>query len=1157
MSARRERLLNAPALVIMSASVLLALFVLFPRQPAFRDPANLNAKDALSIAYLRVLVQADPQNHPLRLSFVQLLTEAGEDEEAVQALAPLKTAPPERLRFEIGLADVRLSLQRLYRRNLDEAGTAALSAQITAAFQQLLPLAATGSERQALAVEAERFGAPSVMALLTEQLAARASLPAEQAKWWAEAGRHRLANGEPQRAGEHYRRAFTLETDKARQQQLAPALLQAFLASGDLKAALASARDTVAALPEDDALLLLAISVAEQGGDQPLAYRWLQRLQRRQADDRALAERTLRKALSLGRLDDALPLSRKLAAGLSPSATDARALALRQLLARSFDWNSAWPEALEQWYWLAMRAPDAENEARAFALAKSGGDDARALALIEAAMSRRALSDEEVSHYRLAGLRSGEPSRLTSRLDAYLSAHPHHRAAWRELAAIRTAEGESALAARAFARAADGSQLDAVSRLQQAEALRDAGEPAAALDLLLASGEPAEGNRAADYWRLRADLAWALERDALAGEASEHLLQHYAAGDRQAIDRLLSLARLKGDGTAIVRWARYGWQQTGERDYLIVLMDRAWQRGDWPQLDALMSEATAAGGKFDSHPRYWQYRAEQAQRAADYPAALAALKRMLTGRAFDTEALETYLWALLAAEPLPRAELVQMVEQFAPLAAGSPHLAEAFAATYLQLGQAQQATPLFRQSLLARRDDPVWRLLVADNLEWLGCVGSANRLRFDTLEWLQTHAAPLPAYGGDDRLADRFFGRRDVAAVKVFAEPWQLFAGADANVAPRLDNARQFALRWLNPRLSLPAWRDVADSWRNADAATLMTLIDNVRERLLIDLAGATANSVLPMTLNDVAARVVRSSSGPRSQRGRNRTVTNAPGVERRECLSLLDDLGIGVLKAKLPAVPEKQPAQEKSASAAKSASSEKNSFAEKQVAADAPAAHRKLWVLRNASIPVRPEHVEGLNGAPAENAATTPAATAHVMQFRFAAPRDEKISVRPEHVEGSNGAPAADAAATPAANTHVMQFSFSAPRDEKDSVRPEHVEGLNGAPAADAAATSAATAHVMQFSFSAPRDEKISVRPEHVEGPNGAPTADAATTPAATAHAMQFSFSAPRDEKISVRPEHVEGPNGALAADAAKLATHFTASPPLAAHLPADKVRK
>src|SRR5215217_3067115 len=100
---RRESLLNAPALMFMTAVVLIAFWVLFPRQPAFRDPANLSAKDALSVAYLRVLVQSDPHNVPLRLSFVQLLTEAGMTDEAVSAIAPLHGASESALVYEIQL----------------------------------------------------------------------------------------------------------------------------------------------------------------------------------------------------------------------------------------------------------------------------------------------------------------------------------------------------------------------------------------------------------------------------------------------------------------------------------------------------------------------------------------------------------------------------------------------------------------------------------------------------------------------------------------------------------------------------------------------------------------------------------------------------------------------------------------------------------------------------------------------------------------------------------------------------------------------------------------------------------------------------------------------------------------------------------------------
>src|SRR5690348_17277656 len=141
----RESLLNGPALMFMSTVLLIAFWVLFPRQPAFRDPSNLSAKDALSVAYLRVLVQSDPNNAPLRLSLVQVLTEAGLTEEAVQAMEPLKRASRPGLAYEIGMAELKLSLQQLYRHPPQDV-EAALRARIAQLIPSLLHIAANGRE---------------------------------------------------------------------------------------------------------------------------------------------------------------------------------------------------------------------------------------------------------------------------------------------------------------------------------------------------------------------------------------------------------------------------------------------------------------------------------------------------------------------------------------------------------------------------------------------------------------------------------------------------------------------------------------------------------------------------------------------------------------------------------------------------------------------------------------------------------------------------------------------------------------------------------------------------------------------------------------------------------------------------------------------------
>src|SRR5690348_1944323 len=167
--AQRESLLNAPALLFMSAVLLIAFWILFPRQPAFRDPANLSAKDALSVAYLRVLVQSDPKNAPLRLSFVQLLTEADMLDEAAAAIAPLQTASSSTLTYEIRLTDLRLALQQLYRRPESQIEQA-LRIRIAELVPSLLHIARDDKELSQVVSLAEQFGEPGLLAETFEHL---------------------------------------------------------------------------------------------------------------------------------------------------------------------------------------------------------------------------------------------------------------------------------------------------------------------------------------------------------------------------------------------------------------------------------------------------------------------------------------------------------------------------------------------------------------------------------------------------------------------------------------------------------------------------------------------------------------------------------------------------------------------------------------------------------------------------------------------------------------------------------------------------------------------------------------------------------------------------------------------------------------------------
>ncbi|HEX4909244.1 MAG TPA: tetratricopeptide repeat protein [Permianibacter sp.] len=866
----REALLNGPALLIMSAVILVALWVLFPRQPAFRDPQNLRASDALSIAYLRVLVRSDPDNVPLRLSFVQLLTEAGSHPEAVEALAPLLAQPEPRYAFEIALAKIRLQLQQLFRApESDQAQT--LRASIRNGFDAVLLLALTVNEQTALLAEARKFGEPAVLAALFENLLTRRDLVGVgRGQILRDAAAFHLAANQPAQAAARWREAFDLLIVPAERREVALSAMQAWLAAGRAAEALKTARHVVGPNEDAPALLQLAADIAQQNGEDQQAIVWLYRLRDQQPEDVALSERLLALELALGNLPAALELAESLNA--LPAPTPERQL----LLARAFDWNGDGARALPHWFALAMASPDPENEARAFALSDALQVDANVVALVEAAAQRRPLQAAEANAYVRSGLRAVEPAQLTATLQRYLSQQPTDRASWIALAHVRQAAGEVAAALQAWQRVEQLAPLKASERLAIAENYWRSGQPEPALNSLLPLSSSPPAGQEVRYWQLLAELGWALERPNVARPAYQQLLARYEPDNKLAIDRLLQLAQQSGDVAVIERQALYGWSRLRAREYFVVLLDVAHRSQDFKRIDQLLAEAQQQENRFRKEPLYWQFRAERAMARGDSKAARQALEQLASLRANDPEVIEALLWLLLAEQPAPVAQINLLVERHANLAEADPLFAEVMAAAEQVLGRPAEAARWYGLSLPARARDLPWLLTVADNLEWLGCTVTANQFRVRVLQQLQVQAVPLPPVTHPNRLADHFYGRQyfstaldsrlaDQDALQELIEQWQLQQG--------LDNARYFALRWQQKRLQLSDWEDVADEWQEQNRVAIAALLAPLQAELALAPEGPLSDAVLPLSLNDVAARSRRS--------GANRAAAASPDPAR------------------------------------------------------------------------------------------------------------------------------------------------------------------------------------------------------------------------------------------------------------------------------------
>lgn len=859
---RRESLLNAPALMFMTAVLLIAFWVLFPRQPAFRDPANLSAKDALSVAYLRVLVQSDPGNAPLRLSFVQLLTEAGMLDEAATAIEPLQNAPEFALTYEIRLADLRLALQQLYRRP-ESRVEESLRARIAELVPSLLRIARNDRELNQVVASAEQFGEPALLAETFEHLVAQKNEARDKKlRWLVFAGRQRMAANQPRLGARNFLKAFAMEQSGREKLELAKSSLRAYLQAGfdqeaqkeeALKGAL-QVHENVAA---DAELLLLEADIAQPLADHAHALAWLEEASQRLLGDQMLAERIVRLQISMGLLADSLSRVAQLRPGLVPGSDRHR------LLAQIHDWNGQPDEALELWLSFARAKADPEAETRAFALARAKPDNRALVQLLESVMIRRTLTQAEADSYVKAALTIAPPGHAEQQLRQHAERFDNPAATMKALADVLILQGKpgAVLALREDLPEAENIQ----QRIDLARLYDEAGNAQKSFDLLLQdSGSPGQ-RHTEEYWLLLAKVSSRLGQDSYARRAYEKMLA-LRPGDVEILENLQRLAVRHRDEKESERLARYGWDRLGRVEDLQRLMQFSWKREDWAELDkwlALTDEMQSSKPSLvEQADTYWYFRAMRSMASGKREAAEQALRHVLQVRGPDPEITEAMIWLLLSGKKVDHAFLDAIVQPFRPQSGGrpalSPHLTEALAAAEQTLGKPLQAAEWYQQSLAARPRDFLWTLTLADNMEWAGCPSSANHVRFIALKLFASPNFKQAEVQHPLRLAEYFSGRRDVLAQRgTWVEPengkW-LSLRRNWNLSGNLDNADYFSLQRQTERLSSPAWQKFAGAagGKNQAAAALQLKAISAYLEGQPDKKQKQTPEILPLSLDDV-----------------------------------------------------------------------------------------------------------------------------------------------------------------------------------------------------------------------------------------------------------------------------------------------------------------
>jgi tetratricopeptide (TPR) repeat protein len=865
---QRESLLNTPALLFMSAVVLIAFWVLFPRQPAFRDPANLSAKDALSVAYLRVLVQSDPRNVPLRLSFVQVLTEAGMTDEAVLAMEPLQNVPESGLTYEIRLAELKLALQQLYRHPPWDV-EASLRQRIGELVPSLLRLAENDKELNQVVLLAEQFGEPSVVAEAFEQLVAMQNETRQtKSRWLAFAAKQRLAAAQPRLAARNFCQAFTFERVARKKTELAKACLGAYLQAGVDREALKAAIHVLSAYsgPADAAgsgnfaapssaadaeLLILGADVAQPMGDRDRALTWLEQASAHLPADQKLAERIVRLQVSMGLLGEGLARAALLRTALIPGSDRHR------LLAHLYEWNGQPEEALALWVSFARHKADEEAETRAFALAQAKPDHEAVVKLLEAVMSRRKLTVTEAEAYVRAGLAVAQPSHVEKQLRRHAERFGNPPPIVKALAEVLVLQGKPDAALALYEdmpEMQDGRQRLALARLYE-----EAGNTQKSFQLLLREIDSPDPAYAEEYWLLLAKVSGQLGQDAYASKAYEKALA-LRPNDVEILENLQRLAIRHHDDKKSERLARYGWERLQRIEDLQRLMRFSWKRENWDELDYWLKVAEKHPSVAQA-PDYWYFQSMRRIAHGEKSAARDALREVLRLRGADPEVTEAIIWLLLSYQEVDHALLDSVVTPYRGQASSqstvNPPLAEALATAEQALGRPVQAAPWFLRSLSTRSGDFLWILTLADNMEWAGCPAHANYARFRALEIFASSQNPQIEVKYPERLAEYFFGSKYFPSQRNDADDAKKqeklqSVGSQWGFGRKLDNADYFALRRQMERLELSRWEDFAQAKRNRNEREVARQLSLISAHLKHQPAAASHSDMLPLSIDDV-----------------------------------------------------------------------------------------------------------------------------------------------------------------------------------------------------------------------------------------------------------------------------------------------------------------
>lgn len=687
--------------------------VLLVMRPAADRLAAARSSDALSLAYLRGRLDAEPSSVAARVDLSRALVGAGRLGEARAVLRPSvgvdEPAP-------IAFAELLVCAEDWRSRPAGSPDRRQMEGELVSRLRALPgTLAASDLETAAaIALEATRPADAAALFVKAADAADHARQGDRTALLLQKAGDASLASGDPDRGGALLARAALLGGPGSTERALAA--LRTLRGAREAAPALRICDDLVRNLG-DAAVLAAAVETAQAHGDLAQALRYSALRLRQAPDDAAALEKDLTLQLAAGHLGAALDRAGRLAA-LVPS--PARQWQVVQLAV----WNQRPDLALSVLTRLA-REGDAEAAAQGAALASTLGRPALEVELLGGLLRRRPGSAAQLQRF-LSLLREAHPARALPELQEYVQRNPSDAPARELLALEAEQQGELELALQQRERLPPERRMVAEITAESALLWR-LGRPAEALQRLhrvraqVHKGDPTQ--RA--YWQLLAELAWREEAwaDLESAYEAQRLL---GAIDATGEERLLILARKRGEDDRVLTLGKEGYGRLNAPRLLLLAIDRAVEMGRWDAAAELAREAhgdprvieTEAGALLFLQIALHEGRAHDAALHASQ-----ALKVAPDSR----QAREGLLWAAYASREGPL--MAHAVEALKETARANPELWAPMALLLQELRRPGEALFFFERQLERAPQDLHWAVQTAEARAQAGQQKSARALR--------------------------------------------------------------------------------------------------------------------------------------------------------------------------------------------------------------------------------------------------------------------------------------------------------------------------------------------------------------------------------------------------------------------------------------------